>query len=376
MVKIYLIAGESSGDRLGADVMDALRLAADAPSFYGVGGPQMEAAGMRSLYPMNDLSVMGLVEVIKHYPRLRRRLTETIADVLRVQPDILVTIDSPDFCLRVAKAVKARSNVKTVHYVSPSIWAWRPKRAEKLKGVIDHVMTLLPFEPAYLHKEGIAATHVGHPLSQTPQYTEEEVQWVMAAYGLEQAPVLILPGSRRSEVARLLPEFVKVAHALCADGYQPAVIAAPCVAEMIKESLGDDEKISLIVDPPRRDKEILFQASRAALAASGTVSLELAAAQTPMVIAYDMSWLTMKIMRKMALIDTVTLVNIITNSRSVPEFLGERCRAEKILPALREVIANPQHMSAALETTMVALGRDEQPPAQRAAQVVVDVLRS
>lgn len=377
MAKIYIIAGEASGDRLGADLMRALGLMSPDVEFVGIGGAEMTAAGLTSLYPMEELSVMGLVEVIKHYPRLKRRLNETVQDIIDHRPDVVLTIDSPDFCLRVARQVKEKLGVKTIHYVSPSIWAWRPKRAEKLKGVIDHVMTLLPFEPAYLHKEGIAATHVGHPLAHTPIYSDAQIEATLARYDLRSAPLLFLPGSRRSEVMRLLPHFLQVDAHFAKAGLCTALISTPAMAPVIREECRKaGASIAIIDHATRMEKEQLFQSAQAALAASGTVTLELAAARTPMVVAYDMSWLTMRIMRYMALIDTVTLVNIITQTRIVPEFLGPQCRAQNIIPALDALLSDPQYMDAALDQTMQALGRDDSPPPQRAAHMVLDVLRS
>lgn len=375
MAKLYIIAGEASGDRLGADLMRGLLAISPELEFVGIGGPEMQSAGLVSLFEMQELSVMGLVEVIKHYPRLKRRLNETVDDILAQQPDLLITIDSPDFCLRVAKRVKKALKLKTVHYVSPSIWAWRPKRAEKLKGVVDHVMTLLPFEPAYLHKEGIAATHVGHPLSQTPVYSPDQIRDVLQRHGFSQAPLMFLPGSRRSEVARLMVQFLEVEAHFASMGIPTAILAAPHVKDLIEDHCKlANSNVRIIHDVTRAEKEMLFQASRAALAASGTVTLELAATRTPMVVAYDMSWVTMRIMSYMALIDTVTLVNIITQTRIVPEFLGPRCRAHLIIPALEQILAEPDQMNAALDQTMEALGRHEKPPATRAAEVVLSVL--
>lgn len=202
-MKVFLIAGEASGDKLGAALMSGLKQLT-TPSFSGVGGPMMQAEGMDSLFPMDELSIMGLAEVLPKYLHLKRRIAQTAAAVIAARPDVLVTIDSPDFCLRVAKLVKAQSDIRTVHYVAPSVWAWRPGRAARMARVIDHVLALLPFEPPYMEAAGMDCDFVGHPVVAEPQATEAEAGDFRARHGIGEAPLLLaLPGSRRGEVARL-----------------------------------------------------------------------------------------------------------------------------------------------------------------------------
>ncbi|MDP5348886.1 MAG: lipid-A-disaccharide synthase, partial [Paracoccaceae bacterium] len=206
-MRVFLIAGEASGDKLGAALMSGLKQLI-TPDFSGVGGPLMQAEGMDSLFPMDELSIMGLAEVLPKYMHLKRRIAQTAAAVIAARPDVLVTIDSPDFCLRVAKLVKAQSDIRTVHYVAPSVWAWRPGRAAKMARVIDHVLALLPFEPPYMEAAGMDCDFVGHPVVAEPQATDAEAQAFRARHGIGEAPLLLaLPGSRRGEVARLAPRF-------------------------------------------------------------------------------------------------------------------------------------------------------------------------
>ncbi|NNE86842.1 MAG: lipid-A-disaccharide synthase, partial [Silicimonas sp.] len=203
-MKLYLLAGEPSGDKLGAALMAGLKELAPDIEFKGVAGPLMQAEGMQSLFPMSELSVMGIAEVLPKYPALRRRLNLTAQDVISWQPDALLTIDSPDFSLRLAKLVKAESTIRTIHYVAPSVWAWRPGRAGKMSKSIDHVLALLPFEPPYMEAAGMRCDFVGHPVVAEPVASDAEVAAFRTRHAIGAAPVILaLPGSRRSEVGRL-----------------------------------------------------------------------------------------------------------------------------------------------------------------------------
>ena len=207
-MKVFILAGEPSGDKLGGALMAGLKQLTPSVSFAGIGGEMMQQQGLQSMFPMAELSVMGLVEVLPKFFHLKRRIAETAQAVLDTKPDVLITIDSPDFSLRVAKLVKAQSNIRTVHYVAPSVWAWRPGRADKMAKVIDHVLALLPFEPPYMERAGMECDFVGHPVASEPVATKDEIVALRNAYDLANSPlVLALPGSRRGEVDRLAPVF-------------------------------------------------------------------------------------------------------------------------------------------------------------------------
>ncbi|MEP2262041.1 MAG: lipid-A-disaccharide synthase, partial [Paracoccaceae bacterium] len=236
-MKLYLLAGEPSGDKLGAALMAGLKERAPDITFKGVAGPLMQAEGMDSLFPMEELSVMGIAEVLPKYPELRRRLKETAQDVLNWQPDALLTIDSPDFSLRLAKLVKADSDIRTIHYVAPSVWAWRPGRADKMAKHIDQVLALLPFEPPYMEAAGMQCDFVGHPVVAEPKASDADVAAFRARHGIGDAPiVLALPGSRRSEVARLAPIFGETLRLVLANNPQSRFVvpAAAAVAPAVK----------------------------------------------------------------------------------------------------------------------------------------------
>ncbi len=383
-MRAFLIAGEPSGDALGAALMDGFAQLSPGTTFEGVGGPRMESEGLSSLFPMSDLSVMGLAEIIPRYPHLRRRLNETIQAVLAAQPDVLITIDSPDFCLRVARAVKAKTDIRTVHYVAPTVWAWRPKRAGRMVGVIDQVLALFPFEPPLMEAAGVPCDFVGHPVVTEPQASEAEAAAFRLAHGIGDAPLLLLlPGSRRGEVTRMAPVMRDVLARLSEQrpGLRAVLPAAAPVAATVTQMVRDWPVRPLVLDPTgtipasfAAEKRAAFRAADVALAASGTVSLELAAAQTPMVIGYDMHPVTRAIMQRMLLTDTVTLVNLVAETRAVPEFLGRAYRAGPVADAVARVLDNPGAQLSAMTTCMARLGQADEPPGLRAARAVLDGL--
>jgi lipid-A-disaccharide synthase len=370
-MKLFLIAGEPSGDRLGAALMAGLK-ALEPVEFEGIGGPLMQAEGLASLFPMEELSVMGIAEVLPKYFHLKRRIREAAAAVLASGAEALVTIDSPDFCLRVAAIVKAaRPEFRVIHYVAPSVWAWRPGRAAKMAKVVDHVLALLPFEPPYMTAAGMTCDFVGHPVVAEPLASKAE----RAAFAGPGPLLLALPGSRRGEVTRLAPVFGAVVARLKAR-HPDLRVALPTVrgvAGLVRELTAGWAVVPEVIEDAGA-KRGAFAAADVALAASGTVSLELAANACPMVIAYDMHPLTLWLMRRAALIDTVTLVNLVSETRVVPEFIGPECRAEKIAPALEAVLADPSAQQAAMALTMQRLGQGGEAPGQRAARSVLAAL--
>jgi lipid-A-disaccharide synthase len=379
-MKLFLIAGEPSGDRLGAALMAGLKSLSPGIEFQGIGGPMMQAQGLQSLFPMDELSVMGIAEILPKYRALKRRIAEAAAAVIAANPAALITIDSPDFCLRVAKIVKqAKPNLRTIHYVAPSVWAWRPGRAAKMARVIDHVMALLPFEPPYMTAAGMTCDFVGHTVVAEPVATPDDGKAFRATHAIApDAPlILVLPGSRKAEIARLAPIFAEVLTQVTAKHPTARVLIqtlqsqSSLVADLAKNWPGNPIHLS---SPNPAQRAAAFTAANVALAASGTVSLELAAQGCPMVIAYDMNRLTFWLMRKMALIDTVTLVNLVSETRVVPEFLGERCRADLIAPALLNLLADGSSQTEAMHLTMIRLGRGGEDPGLRAARSVLSAL--
>ncbi|MGZ2257801.1 lipid-A-disaccharide synthase [Roseobacter sp. A03A-229] len=383
-MRVFIIAGEPSGDRLGGALMAGLKALQPDVQFDGIGGAEMQAQGLVSRFPMEELSVMGIAEILPKYRALMARINETAQTVIETAPDVMITIDSPDFSLRVAKRVKAAREIRTVHYVAPTVWVWRPKRAQKMAKVIDHVLALFPFEPPLMTLDGMVGDFVGHPVVAEPQASEAEAQAFRAAQGIGDAPLLlVLPGSRRGEVERLGDIFGQAIAPVLArhPDLRVVVPAAGPVAELVLEKVRSWPVEPIVLDPRETDldtagqvKRAAFRAADVALAASGTVSLELAAARTPMVIAYKMNWLSFHIIKAMALVDTVTLVNLVSDTRVVPDFLGPDCTPEKIGAGLLEVMTAPEAQQSAMEVTMQRLGEGGDDPGLRAARAVLSRL--
>ncbi len=367
-MKVFLIAGEASGDKLGVALMAGLKELQPDVQFDGVAGPLMQAEGMQSRFPMDELSVMGLAEILPKYRALKARIKQMAEAIIATKPDVLITIDSPDFCLRVARLVKAASDIRTVHYVAPTVWAWRPGRAAKMAHHIDHVLALFPFEPPLMQAAGMACDFVGHPVVAEPVASDED-----AARLGEGTVVLVLPGSRKGEVSRLADRFGDAAAQIAAK-LPDARFVIPTtggVHDLVQDRVAHWKVPVTVLPPGSADKPAWFKRADVALAASGTVSLELAAAQTPMVIAYDMAWLSRIIIGRMLMVDTVTLVNLVSETRTVPEFVGKDCLAGPIADAVLDVLAHPDAQRAAMALTMERLGQGGDAPGLRAARAVL-----
>lgn len=385
-MKVFVITGEPSGDALGAGLMRAL--SARLPTrcaFDGIGGPQMAAEGLVSRFPMEELSLCGLAEVVPHLPRLWRRLGQTVQAVCHGRPDVLITIDSPDFGLRVARQVRRRCpDLATVHYVAPTVWAWRPGRAARMARHVEHVLALFPFEPPLMHAAGMGCDFVGHPVAAAPPVPAADRVAMRAALGLSpEAPVvLVLPGSRRGEVMRLGPRFGATMARLQAarPDLRFLVPTVPQVAARVRAMAAGWPGKPLVLDAATQttaQRRASFAVADAALAASGTVSLELAAAAVPMVIGYDMHPVSRLAARLLIRIDTVTLVNLVSQTRAVPEFLGRDCAPVPMADCLLRLLDDgPERAAqqAAMALTLARLGRGGPAPADRAARSVLDHL--
>ncbi len=381
-LSLYLVAGEPSGDRLGAGLMRALKELAPAVRFRGVGGPAMTAEGLTSRFDMSELSVMGLAEVVPRLPRLVRRLRDTAADVVASAPDALVTIDSPGFTLRLAEKVRAGApGVRTIHYVAPSVWAWRPGRAAKMARSVDHVLALLPFEPAYMTAAGIGCDFVGHPVAAAPRATEADIAAFRRRAGAELGPLLLVaPGSRTGVVRRMMPLYAAAAERLMRGrpGLRIAVPVAAAAAE-VKRLVSELAVPALMVRPEEgaAARAAAFAAADAALVTSGTVVLEMAVAGTAMVSAYRANALTAAILRRLVRVDTANLVNLVSGADVVPELLQEHCTPDRIAAEVGRLITSPEareRQRAAFGPVLDTLGRGGTPPSVRAAAAVLRVL--
>lgn len=338
-LKICLIAGEASGDLLGGRLMQSLRAQASAPViFCGVGGNTMMDQGFSSLFPMTDLSVMGLVEIIPHIPRLLRRLSETAAMIAAEKPHVVVTIDAPGFCFPLAKRLK-KLGIPLIHYTAPTVWAWRPKRAKKIAKLYNHLLCLFPFEPPYFLPWGLPATYVGHSLLDQLGAGEKPVDILKSS----PPQLCLLPGSRIGEVRRLLPVFLQTARRL-KENYPDLICVLPTLPHLVSVVSGiidrESPDICVAIIDDRQKGVDAMQKSTAALAASGTVSLELGLWRIPMVVAYRVSFLTEIILRFLVRAPYVSLVNILENKNIVPEFLQKKCAPNMLAAALSPLLCS------------------------------------
>ena len=378
-MKIFIIAGEESGDKLGSAIMDSLIAATDdSLNFVGIGGNGMTSRGLRSLFPMSELSVMGLIEIASQYTKLKKRINETVFSILNEKPDILLTIDAPEFCFRVAKKIKLiNKDIPIAHYVAPTVWAWRPNRAKNISNFIDHILALFPFEPPYFRDVEINCDFVGHPIVSENLADEDSITEFKKEFSITDEPIILcLPGSRKAEIDRLMPVFGKTLDRFSNILPDARFIlpSTPDVYEYSKIYLEHMPKDLVFLTPEKfglekylQFKKASFKISCLALAASGTVSLELAANNTPMVIGYDMNFFSRNIVGLMLKTDTVNLVNLITGNRSIPECIGSNFNCDNLFLEMVRVYSNSQSQIKDFKTTMDLLGINNLSPNIRAA---------
>ena len=377
---VFLVAGEPSGDVLGGALMAALReLTGGRIRFAGVGGPAMAEQGLESIFPMTDLSVMGLIEVLPSLRRILRRIDETVRAVRALRPAIVVTIDSQSFSSRVVRKL-APAPCPIVQYVAPTVWAWKPWRARHLARVVDRVLLLFPFEGPYWDAVGLDWVEVGHPAAAAR--VDEETRTAMRSRLLagHEGPLLaVLPGSRRGVVARHLPIFRSAVERLGKDhpGLTVAIPTVPGLATFIAAEVAGWPVPVSVVEGGVAERLAVMAAADAALATSGTVALELAAVATPHVIAYRANALTAMVVRRMVRIDTASPVNLVAGRRVTPELLQEACTPTALAQALGTLMGDRQAIAtqkAAMHDVMAALGRGGPPPSARAADAVLELI--
>lgn len=343
-LRLFLVAGEHSGDALGAGLMEAINASRRSRLRYlGIGGPLMEAHGLVSQFPLSDVAVMGPAAILTSLPRLVRRVHQTVDAAIAAEPDAVVIIDSPEFTHPIAKRIRRRRpDLPIIDYVSPSVWAWRPGRARRMRRYIDHVLALLPFEPG-VHERlgGPPCTYVGHPLiERLDDWKAVDPRGLASRLGLVATrPVLVvLPGSRRSEVDRLMQPFGRAIERLLAEGRLPQIIipAVDHVRPVIEERLRQWPLTPHIVSG-EADKIAAFKLATVALAASGTVTLELGLAGTPMVVAYRVDPIAARLQ---FLVKTphFALANLVLDERVFPELMQDDCTPDKLAAALASIM--------------------------------------
>ena len=376
--KVFLIATEESGDRLGANLMKVLRQRlGGAVRFEGVGGQSMAHEGLASLFPIEELSIMGFSAVLRQLPMILRRIRQTADAVTQASPDILVIIDSPDFTHRVARRVRARDpSLPIVDYVSPSVWAWRPGRARAMLGYVDHVLALLPFEPkVYRRLHGPPCSYVGHPLVEQIDMLRPDADEQRRRHG--QPPVvLVLPGSRRGEISHHMAVFGETLGLLDLP-FEPVLPTMPHLQDVIREGVKSwPVQPRIIVG--EQEKKAAFRSAHAAFVKSGTVTLELALAGVPMVAAYKVGAVEAWILRRAIRGSSVILANLVIGENVVPEFLQQDCTAAKLAPALRDILGDSplrRRQTEAFAGLDAIMSTGGQPPSARAADIVLTTMR-
>ncbi|SES84966.1 lipid-A-disaccharide synthase [Thalassotalea agarivorans] len=369
-----MIVGEHSGDTLGVGLMKALKEHYPQASFVGIGGPKMIAEGFDSLFAMEELAVMGIFEVLGRLRRLLHIRKTVVKHFKALQPDVFIGIDAPDFNIPVELKLK-QSGIKTVHYVSPSVWAWREKRVFKIAAATDMVLALLPFEKAFYDKHDVPCTFVGHPLADDIPLTSDQAQ-ARNQLSLEPSGKLLalMPGSRSSELTKLVEPFLQSAQQLFEQD-KTLQFVVPMISEQraeqfeaLKQEIAPELPVSVIVGETQK----VMAASDCLLTASGTVTLEAALIKRPMVITYKFNWLTYQVGKRLVNVEWFSLPNLLANKTLVPELLQDEVTVDNIVPLLKErLYDNQEDLTAAFTEIHQVLKQDA---SKQAAQAVVDLL--
>lgn len=379
-LRVAVIAGEESGDLLGADLVASLKaMTGREVELVGVGGRHLKALGLDPLYDGSEVALMGITSIVRDLPRLMRRIGQAADAVVRARPDCLVTIDIPDFSLRVAKKVRAADpSIPIVHYVCPSVWAWRPGRAPAMRGHVDRILCVLPFEPEALQRlDGPRGTYVGHRLSAHPGIASAAAAQLARAQRDEPRHLLVLPGSRRSEVGRLLEPFGEVVRLLSERGIplRMSIPTVPHVADTVAAAVAG-WSVSPKIIRDEQEKWRAFASADAALAASGTVLLELALARVPAVSCYKTDPLIGPLMRRLVTVWSAALPNLIADWPVVMEYYDELLRPGHVARTLEQLLGDTPSRSAQLAgfAQVADIMATPAPPGDLAAQAVLDVI--
>ena len=378
---IFLIAGEPSGDLIASRLMEALRrCTGERVRFAGIGGPLMAEQGLESLFPYSELSLMGLLEIVPHVPRMLGRIRATARTARRLRPAAFVSVDVPGFALRVARKLKG-AGFPLVHYVAPTVWAYRPGRAAEIARYLDHVLCLFPFEPPYFEAVGLDASFVGHPLVQEP-IESADGQDFRKRHGLasDQPVLAVLPGSRASELRRHEPVFAETVRTLGRriDGLRVLVPTLPQNRAAVAANTASWAAPVTVVEG-KAEKYAAFAASDAALTVSGMATLELALAAVPMIVCYRANPLTAAIAQRILLVDHIAMPNIIADRRAAPEFVQRQCSPRRLVPAVEKLLHDAGRRHDQIESyreIAARLGRGGTPPSERAAEVVLNLIEA
>ncbi|EHD14671.1 lipid-A-disaccharide synthase [Commensalibacter intestini A911] len=377
---IWLLAGETSGDELGAKLIKALRHFNPSLKFCGVGGPKMQEQGLELLFPMQDLAVMGLVEVLPKIRMLSNRLNQAVEHIKTVRPDVVVTIDSPGFSLRLLKRITDLS-IPRVHYVAPQVWAWHESRVKKFPGLWEKLLCLLPFEKEFFSKHGLQSTFVGHPILETEVHHGNAEQFRQDHQLSDKAPiVLFMPGSRRSELPKLMPVFKQTLSLLKRQLHDVTAVipTSPLAKERVLHMVNNWPVKPIIIHDPQ-DKYNAYAAANAALTKSGTTTLELALAKVPMAVTYRVNPVTAMIARRMIKVPYVCMLNLLANDQIVPELLQENCHPEKLSAMLMGLLTDPEKAKAQQDAFIQIMhqlsGPNGELPSHVAAKEILEMIK-
>jgi lipid-A-disaccharide synthase len=392
--KIYIIAGEPSGDFIGSKLISQLNESQEDITIKFIGGDlmekQMQAQSIKSLFPISQIAIMGFLEVISKIFTIKKLMKDTIEDIKKFQPDMLITIDSLGFNGRIVKELKklhvsgdSLQNTKFVHYVAPTVWAWKPKRAEELAKLYDYLLCLFDFEIPYFVKHGLKTFSVGHPIieSGADKGNKEDL---IKKYNLDEQKtyILLMAGSRMGEVSRLLPIFMKVANNL-QDKYKNIGFIIPTLSHLkdyVEKSVATDLQNALVITE-HQEKYDAFNLSKLAIVASGTATLELSLAQVPAVVGYKVNWLTSKIAGLLIKIKYASIINIIANKEIIKEFIQERCTVDNLTKASIHILNNLEKENFEKNNTKVfnilkELGYNNFTPSLVASEIIIDILNN
>jgi lipid-A-disaccharide synthase len=376
---LTLVAGEASGDALGARLIAALRAHQPGITVSGVGGPLMAAQGLTSWFPFAELALMGFLEVLPRLRHLAARLTQTSAAIAAQRPDAVITIDSPGFTFRLLRRI-APLGIPRIHYVAPQVWAWRPGRVRHYPGLWDQLLCLLPFEPAFFARHQLPARFTGHPVLESAAGAGDAARFRARHFlGPEERVLLLLPGSRATETGRLLPIMAETLARLAPahPGLRPVIPLAPPVAAAVRQATRAWPLRPLLVEA--EDKPDAFAAAAAALSKSGTATLELALAGVPMLVAYRVNPLTAALARRLVTVSHASILNLL-GPPCLPEFIQERCTPELLAPALARLLADPEAAAEQLAGVAAALAQLRPPdglaPSEAAAEAVLETISS
>lgn len=376
MTKIFVIAGEASGDVLGFRLMQALRMLDTTVHFVGIGGACMQEAGLTSLFPMQELALMGFAEILPKALHLKKRLAQTIEAIHAAKPDILLTIDSPGFTLRVLKAI-GPNGPKRIHYVAPQVWAWRQKRVRHFPGLWDKLLCLLPFEPEFFAPYGLNPLFTGHPVLESGA-DKGNAERFRSVYNLspQAVPLVLMPGSRATETKRLLPIFQETVARLKTSipDLVPIISAAAGIAEAVTSHV-TSWPIQPIIALDIQTRYDAFATAKAALTKSGTSTLELAMANVPMAVTYKVNPISAAIGRRLIKIPHVAMINLLAHRALVPELLQEDCNPEKLTQTILELLQNQQastEQKAGFNTALASLRAPQGPPSMTAARAILE----